>query len=465
MAKDLSENFDLLRNYKDLYTINYLQNKKLVSYGFEYIKEKYKDIADNCIVVAAGPSVNEKINYLKQKKGEYCIIAVTTILRKLVSNGIIPDVAVIIDPTDGTYKHIDNILNETEYIPLVFESQSYWKVTRDYKGKKIRILGSDSEQVKKEASETGDAIWETGPTVTCFAIEIAVRLGARKIELVGCDLAYPEGKSYADSLTNDVNSSEYTTSVDGGMVQTSLTFKTFKAAIEKQIEKDYSVQFYNLSNHGAFINGCFAGNWWENNNDFLVYLDMLKVEDKLSWEEKYYLLWQTIYKYLKMECNAKGFWKKVADSLSAIRDEFGFNLISPERIITRPDFIVLLTSKFSMFDDELSQKILQDAYTLTHRQGKTVMIINTCEYLGGKMVPVCDRYREAYPVELEGKEFVYYLGDKYAYYQLPEKMPNTEYANSLIQYFSDNAPELVINYDEISLMADAFKKVSKVEHR
>ncbi|MCR4617407.1 MAG: DUF115 domain-containing protein [Lachnospiraceae bacterium] len=464
MIFGLNTNFDLLRNFRELYLINFLKNKKSAYKTFKEFNENIKRFED-FVVVGGGPSVNDYIDYLQSIKGRSCIIAVSTILKKLVRNGIVPDLAVIIDPTEGTYRHIDSLLDETKDIPLLYESQAYWRFIRDYKGEKIRILGSDSDHVKKEVETTGEDNWSTGPSVTCLAIEAAVKMGAKKIELIGCDLAYPQNKAYADSDKADAISTEDVLSVDGGMVPSSDTFISFRNAIEKQIERFYNVRFYNLSKHGAYIKGCYEGRWWEDNNHYSEYLSKMSQDTLLDLDEKYFLLWQVVYKYISRGDEDEDFWPLVSENFNIIRNEFEKNLIPPSEIITKSNFIVLLTSQFSLFDEGISQQILQDARVLTKDKGKNVLIVNTSEYMGGKSLSVIDCYRNQYNVELEDKEYVFYMGDRYAYYQLPENMPNIEYANSLIQYFSDKAPELVINYDELSLMAEAFRRIGNVEHR
>ena len=124
----------------------------------------------------------------------------------------------------------------------------------------------------------------------------------------------------------------------------------------------------------------------------------------------------------------------------------------------------MLTTFFSEESDELTTKILEDAVTLRNK-GKNVIILNSCEYLGGSPVAVENPVEVLYPEALAEKKDVVYKGVGFPYFQAPKGMPDADVIRSFLDMFSSSVPELVINYDPFSLMAAAFETITTVEHR
>ena len=103
--------------------------------------------------------------------------------------------------------------------------------------------------------------WYACGTVASFCVEIAARLGARSVELIGIDLAYPAEHSHAKGTMDDkeVNYDGMlkVKDVNGQLVYTSRIFNGYIQDLEEQIEQyAKKVTFYNLSNCGAYIKGC-----------------------------------------------------------------------------------------------------------------------------------------------------------------------------------------------------------------
>ncbi len=236
--------------------INFWKNKKLDSISFSEIQDSYHQA--EWIIISAGPSLDECITFLKQSVGTRGLIAVNTVLRRLLSESVFPDIIAAADSSNQLSKHIEGIEESTTNIPLIADWSLNWKYTEAYKGKKCFVKTTASNDITRNFLPE-ESVWDISGTVTALAIEAAVHLGARKIFLVGLDLAYPSGRMYAKGMPHsespDARRSTKIPSTDGNTVETCEAFIWFKKAIEHQIKKYDWVEFINMSKHGAYIDG------------------------------------------------------------------------------------------------------------------------------------------------------------------------------------------------------------------
>jgi len=142
---------------------------------------------------------------------------------------------------------------ENENIPLCFCAKASRWAASDYKGPKYIFNSTADDNIKIDTQET----------VAVSAMDIAVKCGAKKIILLGQDLAFTGNKSHTEVFEktygfkdNDANRNKIRTikGVDGNRVNTAQGFIRFKFKIERLIRKNTHVKFINCSK-GAFING------------------------------------------------------------------------------------------------------------------------------------------------------------------------------------------------------------------
>ena len=146
--------------------------------------------------------MDDNLDFLKENQGKKTVIAVGTVFRKLLECGITPDLVAVLDPQERTYQQMEGL--EGEKVPMLVAVTAYWKFAANYQGDKylVPLVGVHEEKEKEEP-------WVIGGTVTHLAIEAAVRFGAKKIYLVGVDLAYPNGLSHAEgTMDRTVKSTE-----------------------------------------------------------------------------------------------------------------------------------------------------------------------------------------------------------------------------------------------------------------
>lgn len=243
------------RKFKKMYKINFWRNiesnAKLVS------QFDTAGLSDEYVIVAAGPSLDETLDFVEQSKGKRTIVAVGTVFKKLIEKNIIPDIVVVLDPQERTYQQIEGIEDQT--VPMLILSSAYWKFAAAYQGDKYLVTTPILPEMVEFAKQKDEETWLVGGTVTSLAMEAAIRFGATKVYLVGVDLAYPDGISHA---SNTMDRSEKSTermipikSVTGGLVYTEQNFIVYREWIEDRIKMTPHIKYYNMSKIGAHIEG------------------------------------------------------------------------------------------------------------------------------------------------------------------------------------------------------------------
>lgn len=204
------------------------------------------------IIVAAGPSLDDNLEFLRQNQGKKTMIAVGTVFRKLLENGIVPDIVTVLDPQARTYKQIEGL--EDQNVPMLLGVTAYWGFAANYQGDKylVPLPGVHEEKENEE-------VWAIGGTVTHLATEAAIRFGAESIYLVGVDLAYPNGVSHAEgTMDRTVKGTEDMLPVEGvggSTVYADSMFIAYRQWLEDRIALTPRITYYNMSRIGARIAG------------------------------------------------------------------------------------------------------------------------------------------------------------------------------------------------------------------
>lgn len=236
--------------------INHKMNRLLSSIEFKEVKNRFS--YNEWIVISAGPSLDDDISYVRESKGKKGLIAVNTVLRRLVKEGIYPDIIVAADQSNDLQNHIKGVEENTRDIIMVADRLLNWKYSYLYKGDICFVRTNAGGSIDLKDNE-GIPVWDISGTVACLGIEVAVNLNAKAVYLVGQDLAYPSGRNYAKGIPHpDAKDAVFdiqVPSVNGGMVDTCDAFIWFRKAIEYQIRKYSNVRFINMSKHGAHIEG------------------------------------------------------------------------------------------------------------------------------------------------------------------------------------------------------------------
>lgn len=244
-------------NYNRIMNIPWIYKSTLVSDMKKYFMENIPVENMTAVLVAAGPSLDENMQYLKQIKGNAFILAVDSAIRMCKSYGVKPDAFVTVDPQKQQILFENEIAQNT---PLFWGLSSVYNQVRQLRGKKI-FCNMDSylpEQLNAKLEYIS-----AGGSVANTALSILMYLGFHKIIAIGLDLAFLKDKKHASVVYDDggINEKERRlyTEVKGRNGETLLTYSNFvayKEDIERRIkaEAGEDIVFVNASK-GAYIEG------------------------------------------------------------------------------------------------------------------------------------------------------------------------------------------------------------------
>ena len=459
-------NESVTREFARKWDMNYARNENLPHKNIgEFDKELH---SKEWVIVAAGPSVDENEDFIRESVGKRVICTVNTSIRWFFKKGLKPDICVACDPFDQMYEHIAGMQSVTEDVPLIADAVTNWRFMQEYLGDKYYVLSASSIANKDRNGENMKYEYMNfGGTVTDMAVCVAIRLGASKVYMVGADLAYPGGRNYSDNMSHKVesgiNSGVTCVSVDGEDVQTSGTFNYFKNCIESHILANKEVRFENRSKHGAYIKGAFCGQWWEDNSslksaeDYSKYLEKLLGESKiLGWKEKYYIFWQVMRKMIAEDVEmTENLRDMISENYRRIYEAFKQELdwTPTPGIANDPGQTFVFASAFYNGKDTMSRRTLRCAKKQT-MAGRNTLIVNTAEYLGGSEMPLEDHEESQYDSELEKTEVVFYENKPYSYYQFPNCMPDLDFIREFLEFADVHRPGHMVKLNEYSLLAD-----------
>ncbi|MDT9720510.1 DUF115 domain-containing protein [Paenibacillus sp. ClWae2A] len=145
------------------------------------------------IVVAAGPSLNKNIDYIKQFKNKALIIAVDTIAERLLKEGITPEFICSVERGEMTYSYFYKGKSYPSEVSLVGPLLLYPNIFEEFKNEliiPIRENVGEYAWLKEMLNLADNNSISMGQSCAHVAFGLAEHLGASPIILVGQDLAY-----------------------------------------------------------------------------------------------------------------------------------------------------------------------------------------------------------------------------------------------------------------------------------
>lgn len=256
-----SSQVGLAKRFKELFIQNMIANIKVLNQCTPIHHYINTNLNIPAIVVSGGPSLDQNIQDMlkyKEKLKNYFIITGSRTVKSLVSNDILPDMIISVDPVEANYDMMKDYLDLD--IPLAFYEYSNRYLVRDYKGEKIYIAALFSQTI--EAFKKLKGVY-CGGSVAHACIDIANMLGCSPIIFVGQDLANTYQKHHADSASfdydNNIDYREHILVLDvyGNQVGTTVTLNHYRKRLELYIGKykhQKRIKFINCS-YGAEITG------------------------------------------------------------------------------------------------------------------------------------------------------------------------------------------------------------------
>lgn len=256
IGNDVSDSVQgLEQNLKNLLQLSVAKNPV-------YLKNCFKNIP--AVTVAAGPSLNKNIQFLKQYQQNVLIVAVDTIVQRLLKEGIVPHFICSVERGELTYEYFykdQYIPKEITLVgPLVLDP----RVFRNFSGERVvpfRTEVTEYQWLKSMLDITEDVSMPVGISCAHMAFGIAQHLGCSPIIMIGQDLAYDTdtGNTHVSGTTYDGKQNEINHSDDeivegyyGKQVKTTRVWNTFRHWFESQILNN-NLDVINATEGGAKI--------------------------------------------------------------------------------------------------------------------------------------------------------------------------------------------------------------------
>jgi len=232
------------------------------------------------VVIGAGPSVDDAIDWIKAQSPRPVIIAAYKALKSLIAADIVPDLVVCLDPAQHA-RHVVGV--DTAKIPgFIAEVGMSSEVVQRLECPLFPFIGN---MVSGEISnclglKEQITVVQSGGTVLSAALQAAFLLGCDEINFVGADFGFPDDRLYAvgagtgDRFAIDTAKKAYVRKPldanartgalieveanDGSTILSSVELTDFRRWVERFVgivtNKKPELRFYNLSK-GARIEG------------------------------------------------------------------------------------------------------------------------------------------------------------------------------------------------------------------
>jgi hypothetical protein len=146
-------------------------------------------------VAAAGPSLDDQIEWVRSNRSDVALLAVDTALGPLSRAGVSPDAVMSVDCQVATYHHY--LLPGRITVPVIAELSvlpSLWDHWRSV----VPVFSTHPlHLLLRLVGLKLPVIDVSGGSVTNAAVAAALAVGAGEVILLGADFSYPEGAVYA----------------------------------------------------------------------------------------------------------------------------------------------------------------------------------------------------------------------------------------------------------------------------
>lgn len=214
------------------------------------------------ILVAAGPSLEKNVHYLKEAKGRAVIICADTVLGYLLAREITPDFVVSVDPQSTTFSKYEGV-NIPKEIALVFHPACNDQIFKRFPGPKF--VSESIMLIYQWLNEFFEGKGTLEGDIQCqmhMGFNLAKLLGCDPIIIIGQDLCYTDslmhvkGGSYLTEAEEAslVDQGMVTKNMFGETVKTYPVFWTYKKTFDRKIE-EFSGSVLNATEGGLPLKG------------------------------------------------------------------------------------------------------------------------------------------------------------------------------------------------------------------
>lgn len=259
------------RLYSHLNRTTKLLKSKFKTILFNKLKKNCKFFSDKPILyIAAGPSLDENIEWIKQNQNKFFIVTIGAAYKKLLLNNIHIDMISTLDEKEelNSLQFDDESVNKLSNNTIILASTiTYYKILEKLSTKNLYLFEVFSSLHKNNISFSGFSIGEV-------TLNILFYLNPKSIYIIGLDLSLNQvtGESHsenANSTVTKLNLEDKQTrdtfeaqksliKIKGNLKKEVFTTPFFYSSIQHInnqtiLHKNKSTKVYNLSSNGAFF--------------------------------------------------------------------------------------------------------------------------------------------------------------------------------------------------------------------
>jgi hypothetical protein len=215
----------------------------------------------DCIVAAGGPTLDDQLPFIVRRRTELVLVVVNRSLIPVLRAGILPDLCVVADPKDETAAHFEGVdLSPLSGVPLVYLPCIPARILELWPGPRYASY-LDQPRYARLASEMPRGTLFCLGTVTHMAVDLAVKIGARRVLLAGADFGYVRARSHASGAADPTDLARpdplrtWVLNGHGQRVATDLRMATYRRDLEAYIAAHPTTEFVNTGRDGAVIEG------------------------------------------------------------------------------------------------------------------------------------------------------------------------------------------------------------------
>lgn len=248
----------LRKSFEDAYSR--LIRQEMVSLNSKpFIDAQLDNLADNllpmvemrnrlegstALILGGGPTLDDSIDWIRSNQDKVVIFSAARIARRLIKEGISPDIFVSVDPHDVSFDNSKGIFAFSQSSLLVHSHHINPKILGQWSGVSAYLGSATPWQVDGE-----DNLSSPGPNVINTALHLAYELGCHTFLFSGVDMCFvgqqafesgsDEAKSGGKFVFNEVQTVENNA---GEMAQTQPMYALGRQMLESQVAQYIKVK-------------------------------------------------------------------------------------------------------------------------------------------------------------------------------------------------------------------------------
>jgi hypothetical protein len=216
------------------------------------------DVSDFIVIAAAGPTLFDQLVWMKKHRDCFRLIAVDAAVRSLMAAELVPNYVLSVDSSSALFDlFFDGLdLLQLANTCLVYSPLVNRKILDAWPGKRLAAYANHPIYSDLDSRYPRGKLFSSG-SVIHPAVDLAVKMRARNVVLVGADFSFTKGQSHVSGsrlqLEMKTNVNCWVLNSKGDRVPSSRNFVGYLRDLERYLAWHAEINFFNASPDGARI--------------------------------------------------------------------------------------------------------------------------------------------------------------------------------------------------------------------